>query len=243
MKYMGSKARIAKEILPIILKDRAENQYYVEPFCGGCNLIDKVTGNRIASDNNEYLIEMWKKLQSGWIPPQEITREFYNECRGKSYKNIKYEAHIIGYIGFNGSYGGRFYDGGFAGITKTKDGKERNYPKEAFENVMKQIPRIKDILFYCCDYSNLQIPNNSIIYYDIPYRGTKQYKTGINFNYEKFYQWCRDKKAEGHTIFVSEYSMPDDFICVWEKEVKSSLSANGETGGNKLSVEKLFTLK
>ena len=29
MKYMGSKARIAKEILPIILKDRKPEQCYV----------------------------------------------------------------------------------------------------------------------------------------------------------------------------------------------------------------------
>lgn len=35
MKYMGSKSRIAKYILPIILKDRKDGQYYVEPFCGG----------------------------------------------------------------------------------------------------------------------------------------------------------------------------------------------------------------
>ena len=60
MKYMGSKTRIANEILPIILKNRKPYQYYVEPFCGGCNIIDKVDGNRIASDKNHYLIEMWK---------------------------------------------------------------------------------------------------------------------------------------------------------------------------------------
>ena len=32
----------------------------------------------------------------------------------------------------------------------------------------------------------------------------------------------------------------NDFICIWEKEVKSSLSANGKSGGNKNSIEKLF---
>ena len=52
MKYMGSKNRIAKEILPIILKDRKENQYYVEPFCGGLGTFDKVSGLRIANDKN-----------------------------------------------------------------------------------------------------------------------------------------------------------------------------------------------
>jgi DNA adenine methylase len=41
-------------------------------------------------------------------------------------------------------------------------------------------------------------------------------------------------------VFVSEYNAPDDFVCVWQKEAKSSLSANGKIGGNKTSVEKLF---
>ena len=44
------------------------------------------------------------------------------------------------------------------------------------------------------------------------------------------------------TIFVSEYNAPDDFKCVWQKEAKSSLSANGKIGGNKISVEKLFKI-
>ena len=35
MKYQGSKNKIAKHILPIILKNRTPDQYYVEPFMGG----------------------------------------------------------------------------------------------------------------------------------------------------------------------------------------------------------------
>ena len=30
------------------------------------------------------------------------------------------------------------------------------------------------------------------------------------------------------------------FECIWQQEVKSSLSANGKAGGSKTSVEKLF---
>ena len=35
MKYMGSKARIKKEILPLILKNRTENQFFVDLMGGG----------------------------------------------------------------------------------------------------------------------------------------------------------------------------------------------------------------
>ena len=70
MKYMGSKARHAKELLPIILAGRTEGQWYVEPFVGGANMIDKVDGNRIGADINEYLIEFLSALQKGCVPPQ-----------------------------------------------------------------------------------------------------------------------------------------------------------------------------
>ena len=59
MQYLGSKNRMSKHILPIILKDRKPNQLYVEPFVGGCNMIDKVSGRRLANDNHTELIEMW----------------------------------------------------------------------------------------------------------------------------------------------------------------------------------------
>ena len=77
MKYQGSKNKIAKHILPIILKDRKERQWYVEPFMGGGNMIDKVDGLRIGNDLNYHLIEMWRALQNGWVPPDEISEAEY----------------------------------------------------------------------------------------------------------------------------------------------------------------------
>lgn len=40
---MGSKAKITKYIVPIIQQkiDESGARYYVEPFAGGCNVIDK----------------------------------------------------------------------------------------------------------------------------------------------------------------------------------------------------------
>jgi len=76
MKYMGSKSRITKEKWPIKLKNRTPAQWYVEPFAGGMNLIDKVEGNRLANDSHYYLIEMWQALVSGWVS-DEINRVKY----------------------------------------------------------------------------------------------------------------------------------------------------------------------
>ena len=46
---MESKARFHREMLPIILKDRKEEQWYIEPFVGDMNMICEVTGNRITN--------------------------------------------------------------------------------------------------------------------------------------------------------------------------------------------------
>ena len=236
MKYMGSKNRIAKYLLPIILKNRKENQYYVEPFVGGANMIDKVDGLRIGADNNEYLISMWKSLQLGWIPPTNLTKDDYNEIKNnkESYGN-----DIVGWVGFNVSYCGKFF-GGYAGEVNTKDG-VRNYQIESIKNVSKQIDKLTDVSFVHSSYQDLQITPNSIIYCDPPYQGTTGYKDG--FDHEEFWNWCREKSMEGHEVYVSEYNAPDDFECIWTKSLKSSLSANGSTGNNKTSVEKLFIYK
>ena len=120
---MGSKNRIANEILPIILKDRKENQYYIEPFCGGLGTFDKVIGNRIGCDKNKYLIAMWKGLQENRDKPMEISKELYSRARAEynSGTNIEFDDFMIGWIGWMGSFNGRFFDGGYSGKTATRD--------------------------------------------------------------------------------------------------------------------------
>ena len=43
--------------------------------------------------------------------------------------------------------------------------------------------------------------------------------------------------ASGHTVFVSEYSAPAGFTCVFEKSLTSSLTKDT---GSKTGLEKLF---
>jgi DNA adenine methylase len=244
MKYMGSKARFAKEILPIILEGRTKMQFYVEPFAGGMNMIDKVKGFRIASDNNKYLIAMWLGINNGLDFPMEIDKELYSLARdtfrGKN-ENDMSDA-LIGWIGFMGSANGRFFDGGYSGKSVTKDGSVRDYISESIRNIKKQIPYMKNVSFSSRSYDDLFIPSNSIIYCDIPYSGTKQYSTSKGFDHGLFWDWAREK-SQDNSVFISEYSAPDDFECIWEKQAKSSLSANGKFGGNKVSTEKLFKYK
>ena len=232
MKYMGSKARIAKHILPIILKDRKEGQWYVEPFVGGANIIDKVSGNRIGGEYNEYVAAMWIKLEDGYLFPTVSKAEY------KLIKENKelYDPALVGWVGICCSYSGKWF-GGYAGKVNTKGG-SRDYQAEAFLNVKKQLPNIKGVKFVCASYNKLDIPPHSVIYCDIPYAGSTGYKD--IFEYKAFWGWCREQAKAGHKVYISEYNAPADFVCVWEQEVKSSLSANGKSGGSKKSIERLF---
>lgn len=235
MKYMGSKRRIWKHISPIILKDRNPEQYYVEPFCGGCNSIAYVDGKRIASDINLYLIKMWKGLLCGENYPDTISRETYNEARS-AYKEQNYTTYSqseLAWIGYMASYNGLFYHS-YSGIGS--DG--RDYIKASIANIMSQVPLLQGCEFCCCSYDSLEIPEHSIIYCDIPYKGTKDYE--VEFDYPKFYDWCFSKKAEGHAIFISEYSMPPEFTCIWSMEVSNSLDRYSKVKGKRM--EKLFTV-
>lgn len=230
MKYMGSKNRHSKQMLPLILKDRKPNQWYVEPFVGGANMIDKVNGLRMGGDSNKYLIALLKEMQKDNFSAPDITEATFGRMKSEPDAFNDWE---LGYAGFQLSFGAMW----FGSYRRDNTGK-RNYSEEAKRNVNKQAKKVKGIDFYNLSYSELEIPDNSIIYCDPPYKGTAKYKANEEeFDHDAFYEWCRGKVEQGHKVFISEYNMPDDFICIWKKEVNGNISKDT---GKKKSVEKLF---
>ncbi len=172
------------------------------------------------------LIEMFKAMvYENWTPPLFVSEELYNEIR---VNQDKYPPCLVGYIGFN-SYGGKW----FGGYRRDSEGK-RDYWVEHYNNLSKQIPKLKGVTFSCCSYTDLYIPSNSIIYCDPPYANTTGYKD--SFNHEIFWQWVREQ-CKTNSLFVSEYTAPADFVAVWEKTVNNTLVK--ETGCRQ-GVEKLF---
>ncbi len=230
MKYMGSKNRIAKEIIPIMLKNKFDT--WVEPFVGGSNIIDKIDGKRIGADNSEYLIALYHKLQQGYVPIDFISREDYYNIK---YNKENYPKEVVALCGILASYNGNWFRA-YGGYSSTKNGKDRNYYKEGVNNLLKQLPNIKDVEYICSDYLDLHIPENSIIYCDPPYQTTTNSYSDKKINYDVFWQWCRDKIKDGHNVYVSEYNAPSDFECVWEKTVSKTHPKQ-----EKIYTEKLFT--
>lgn len=107
MQYIGSKRRISKHLLPHMLKDsRPSGQWWVEPFVGGANMIDKVGGLRLGSDINPYLIAMLKAVSLGWDPPTDVSREFYNQVRDNK---DDYPPELVGFLGFCCSFSAKWF--------------------------------------------------------------------------------------------------------------------------------------
>jgi DNA adenine methylase len=76
---MGSKNRIAKELLPFITEALEDGIYYVEPFVGGCNMIDKVEHSpKLAADCNKYLIAL---LEYQGELPEYISKEEFDKVK------------------------------------------------------------------------------------------------------------------------------------------------------------------
>lgn len=231
MKYMGSKNRISKYILPIMASEKKSDQWWVEPFVGGGNMIDKVHGKRIGSDINHYLIDALISIRDCVLDLPQNNSQFTEDDYKQLRKNDDYK--YKGYAGFAFSYGGKWLGG-----WRRDNLNKRDYVNESYKNAIKQSPLLQDVQLVNKSYLDLEIPDNSLIYCDPPYKLTTKYKD--DFDHTIFWQWCREKVKEGHNVFVSEYNAPEDFECIWEKEIVSSLTKNT---GSKKAVEKLFIYK
>ena len=231
MRYMGSKAKYTKHIMPILMEGHNAEKTYVEPFVGGGNMIAACPApTRWGNDTAEYAVALLDSLGSGWNPPDELSEEDYRAIKASP---RHYPAHLVGFAMYSCSYAGKAW-GGYARGNDAK-GAPRNFAAEQARHLRKQATGLKGIKWTTLDYRDMQIESGSTVYCDPPYAGTTDYKTG--FNHKEFWNWCDDLVNKGCRVFVSEYVAPEHWTPVWEKEVTNSLTKNT---GAKRGVEKLF---
>lgn len=239
MRYLGSKTRIKKEIIPIITKHLNGDNEFVDAFVGGANLIDAVDyDKKVGIDVSKYSIAIWNKIKDegiDWIPQAFDEEDYYNVKRDYKDNTNIYDDAMRGYVGNCLSYGSKWW-GGFA---KYNPKKKEDHVKEAYNGIKKQFNEFKYLpttKFINCSYDEYDYKYNSVIYCDPPYQSTIGYES--SFDHDKFWQWCRDMSLLGHYVYVSEYSAPSDFKCIWRKSVKETVGKNVNQ-----KVEKLFVYK
>ena len=230
MQYFGGKAKIAKELSKELQSRLNEGQAFVDLFCGSCNIISKIQAPvRIANDLHKELIALHKAVQQGWTPPFSVSELEYKEI-----KNSKdCPDYLKAFVGFGCSFAGRYFEG-------YARGGRQNYAKGSANSLIRKHSTMRDVIFTSRNYSEVEIPNGSLIYCDIPYRSsTKKYQVGW-FQHEEFYMWAKEMKSTGCTVLVSEYlqNVPEGWTVEWMKE--SSMSVRNKEGEQEGTVEVLM---
>lgn len=238
MKYVGSKNKISKYIIPILQKVINDNNIdtYIEPFVGGANVIDKIKcENKIGYDKNEYLIALLNAIKEGYIPPKDMTKEEYTLIKNNM---SLFPKKLVGVAGFCATYNGGWMRR-YGGKAQTKSGKIRNYYDESVRNLLAQSKNLLGVQFLHSEFQDINIEENCVIYCDPPYINSSYEMYQGDFPYELYYEWVK-QKSKNNVVVCSEYWMPDDFVSIWEMEVRMSLD-NKNSKQNR--VEKLFVHK
>ena len=242
MRYSGSKKRYVKELLPILMEHVDENTLFVDIFGGGMNVVSEVPHKlKWANDIDNYLIQLWQHIKQHGMEgiPMSVTEDEYNAIRRTEIDGDgKYPDWLIGYVSVCCSYGSKVW-GGYA---RYNDKRGEDHIKEASNNLSRQVSNFKyleDTRFFCLSYDDMVFPSNTVIYCDPPYAETVGYRS--SFDHEKFWQWVRKMSMNGIRVYVSEYTAPEDFVCVWEHIKKDGMRKYDKVSGNKkLRTERLF---
>lgn len=232
MVYMGSKRKYCKYIVPIIQEyiDKNNITTFVDCFCGGANLADKIKcDNIICNDLSPTLIALHQQAQKDFSKiPIDGDKEYwdlaYNEWKKIKYAKIANKKYtpllplwVIGAIEWYASFSNGGFPRGYA-----KPSSSRNYYKEAYRNHKKQAESdiYKKIIFTCNSYDKVNISSNNVLLYcDSPYKNTKPYGISPKFDFDYYYKWLQDK-SKTYPIYVSEQALPSEFnkFLVWEKD-------------------------
>lgn len=232
MRYMGSKARHAKNIIPFLMEGHDQNKPYVEPFVGGGNIFSKVPAKiKWGNDTAEYAVALLEAVSKGWEPPSTVSETEYYQIKEDPYG---YEPSLVGFVAYCCSYSGKFW----GGFWRSKDDKGgfRNPAMEQSKNLEKQKSGLVGAKFTSVSYLDMGIEEGSTVYCDPPYANTTGYKEG--FDHKVFWDWCDSLVEKNCRVFVSEYVAPDHWQCVWQKEVNNTLVKDT---GSKKGTERLFT--
>ena len=111
---------------------------------------------------------------------------------------------------------------------------ERQQQLEAL-NRLQSLQSLQSLHISFLSYEKVKIEKDSIIFCDIPYSDTNAYgaKNKNTFDHNSFYSWC---KKQTELVLISEYKMPEDFICIDSIEKPVMLNS----GASLKATEKLF---
>lgn len=262
--YIGSKNAIAEWVVNLL----PGSDVLCDLFCGGCAithcaLLQNKYKKIIINDINKKLPNFFVECANGlhtverhteWVSREKFFAEKENNILIKlvwsfgnngcdylygrnieEYKKSLHECIFEGNAEKLKPYGydikvdknKKIYD---RYIDVRKQIKEKNK-----ERSLIRLQSLQNLEIYGGDYQDVKIPEGAIIYCDIPYIcSDRKERYGVHFDYDRFYKWARERE----NIFISEYQMPNDFICIAAQKRKTVLCTNTK---GKWTIEKVFT--
>lgn len=227
MQYLGGKSKIRKELSAFLKSIRKENQTYLEPFIGGGWILQEMDGVRIGGDGNEALINLYKAVQDGWVPPDFVSEETWRKYKQNPDPKDPMTAFCRIGCGFGGDW-----NGGYA----RSEGKTC-YAATSMRSLLKQKPHIQDVELHHKLFHQWK-PENMLVYCDPPYQNTTNYGAFDGFDHALFWETMREW-SKNNTVVISEYNAPNDFVCVKTFQSRMGL-CSGAKGNRVIREEKLF---
>lgn len=246
--YKGSKSKIANKILNAL----PSGDVFVDLFAGGCAITHAAIlsgkyNKFIVNDIQGMFPKYFHDLITGRAPKERrvISKEqfdkykhtdpyvsicwsFGNNCKDYLWGEDIYKQKILAckIIMAETQYERRIFYRKFVQSLQSLQSLERLERLESLE-------RFKNINISSLSYDKVDIPDDSVIYCDPPYINTDKYNDGV-FDHDRFYDWLRNI---GRVVYVSEYTMPSDFIPILSISKNCNYSASLNA---KKTVENLY---
>ncbi len=229
MAYLGGKATSSQHIIKILNNKIFNGMPYIEPFVGYAHILRRITGKSSykASDSNTLLMVLLKHIQKS---------KEHLSVSADEYKLLRSHPEIdplkAAYAAFTYSYNGKYF-AGYTGNSRSLISRPRNYPAERkrYYNKLHDNETFSSCTLKTGSYKMYTPENtrNSLIYCDPPYAGTAEYKN--SFNSDGLWNWVRSMSSSpaNNFVFVSEYSAPEDFVCVAQQTKHQSIAGRGAT--------------
>lgn len=234
MRYIGGKSRLSKPIAETILARVPDRARYIEPFIGGGASFAALAPHfedAIGADVVEDVAHLWAAVADGWLPPESLSEDEYRALKADPAPSA-----LRAFAGFGCSFGGKWF-GGYA-----RPDPKNDYVQQAHNSIRRAASRFSGADIRHADYRALDhlVTPGSVVYCDPPYAATQGYSAAGGFDSAEFWAVASEWAARGAHVFVSEYSAPPEWECVWEKRVTMQLA--GEQGDARPAVvDRLFT--
>lgn len=99
---------------------------------------------------------------------------------------------------------------------------------------LQQLEQLERLNFYSQSYEQIEIKKNSIVYCDIPYQETEEYRH--EFNHKDFFDWASSRQFP---VYISEYEINDDrFKLIYE--IEKPVLLNNSKSKQTTNQEKLY---